>query len=49
MKTGTRWLSIPGQPFKVIRFFCNQLPWAGMAHRVILAFACRIDRQNEKG
>ena len=50
MKTGTRSLPIPGQPLEVIPFFCNQLPvnqlpWPGLAHRDILAFASRADRQ----
>jgi hypothetical protein len=43
MKAGATAVN-PGQPFEVIPFFCNQLPWFGMAHRVILAFACRTDR-----
>jgi hypothetical protein len=45
MKTGARIAVNPGQPFELIPFFCNQLPWFGMAHRVILAFACRTERQ----
>ena len=44
MKTGARSLSIAG-PFEAIPFFCHQLPWFGIAHRVILAFDCRTGRQ----